>query len=247
MKKALKGSVTARQGFKNEDYVVNKFNNWQQDDEAKQWLQIMKYDLNDIESVKAEKITGHYKADIQVQVSIKLKNCIDAENLQVKLVSNRSGFNQVDKRRVDKYTELWNIPEDVAYLLKQYTGEISPIRNTKDKRRTFANEFTKEEQQYLLQWIENNKTLIASDILKGRGRFAAEWMLVIRRVNSSEDWVLKPINECINYYCNGDVCITAKGNFKIANIGMQRKGGDRGRDSAKMLQFKIDPTCLFEI
>lgn len=27
---------------------------------------------------------------------------------------------------------------------------------------------------------------------------------------------------------------------------MQRKGGDSGRDSAKMLQFKIDPTELFK-
>ena len=248
MKTALDGSITAKQGFKNEDYVVGKFNDWQHDDDAQQWLQIMEYDLKEIESVKAEKIKGHYKADIQVQVTIKLKKCIDAENLQVKLVSNRSGFNQIDKRWVDKYVDLWKMPDNIAHLLKQYTGEIVPTRKTKDKRRTLANEFTPSEQQSLLKWLEDNKILIASDILKGRGRFATEWMLVIGRVNSYEDWVLKPINECINYYCNGDVCIiTAKGNFKRANIGMQRKGGDGGRDSAKMLQFKIDPTCLFEI
>jgi hypothetical protein len=28
---------------------------------------------------------------------------------------------------------------------------------------------------------------------------------------------------------------------------MQRKGGDRGRDTARMLQFKINPAELFEI
>lgn len=27
---------------------------------------------------------------------------------------------------------------------------------------------------------------------------------------------------------------------------MQRKGGDRGRDTAKMLQFKINPIELFD-
>jgi hypothetical protein len=27
---------------------------------------------------------------------------------------------------------------------------------------------------------------------------------------------------------------------------MQRKGGDGGRATAKMLQFKIDPTALFD-
>ena len=61
MKTALDGSITAKQGFKNEDYVVGKFNDWQHDDDAQQWLQIMEYDLKEIESVKAEKIKGHYK------------------------------------------------------------------------------------------------------------------------------------------------------------------------------------------
>lgn len=39
---------------------------------------------------------------MQVQVTIKLKEAIDAQNLQVKLVSNTKGFNQIDKRWVDK-------------------------------------------------------------------------------------------------------------------------------------------------
>lgn len=245
MKTVLDGSITAKQGFKNEDYVVNKFNNWLQDRDAKQWLQIMNYNLSQIEYVTAEKISGHYKADIQVKVSIKLKNLIDAENLQVKLVSNASGFNQIDKRRIDKYVELWGIPEDITNLLKQYTGEIPPTRKTKDNRRTLANEFSKTEQQLLLDWLKNNKSLIITDILKGRGRFAAEWMLVIRRIQNTEDWVLKPINECINFFGNGDIIISSRGTISIGQITMQRKGGDGGRDTAKMLQFKINPAKLF--
>ncbi|MBQ9253787.1 MAG: hypothetical protein IJ180_03315 [Bacteroidales bacterium] len=245
MKTVLEGSITAKQGFKNEDYVVSKFNNWLQDSDAKQWLQIMNYDLAQIEYVKAEKISGHYKADIQVQVSIKLKNLIDVENLQVKLVSNSSGFNQIDKRWVDKYTEMWNIQNDITLLLKQYTGEILPTRQTKDRRRTFANEFNENEQQLLLNWIEDNKSLIVTDILKGRGRFSAEWILVIRRIDSKEDWVLKSINECINFFGNGKTVISSRGTISIGRITMQRKGGDGGRDTAKMLQFKINPVDIF--
>ena len=246
MKTQEEGSITAKQGFKNEDYVISKFNSWQNDSDAQQWLVAMDYDLKEIDFVKAEKVIGNYKADIQVQVTIKLKKCIDAENIQVKLVSNKSGFNQIDKRWVDKYVEMWNIPTDVTYLLKQYTGETLPIRKTKDIRRTLANEFSQGEQELLLNWIENNKSLIVSDILKGRGRFAAEWMLVIRRVKENEDWVLKSINECINFFGNGSVMITPRGNILIGKITMQRKGGDGGRDSAKMLQFKINPTQLFQ-
>lgn len=61
----LKGSQTAKNGFKNERNVADKFNHWETDAEAKQWLSIMQYDLNDIEYVKAVVLSG-YKADINV-------------------------------------------------------------------------------------------------------------------------------------------------------------------------------------
>jgi hypothetical protein len=101
-KEQLLGSQTAKNGFLNEDDIVEKFNNWNLDEDAQKWLLIMEYQLKDIEYVKAVKLSG-YKTDIQVQVSIKLKEAIDAQNLQVKLVSNPKGFNQIDKRWVDKY------------------------------------------------------------------------------------------------------------------------------------------------
>jgi hypothetical protein len=50
-----KGSQTAKNGFKNEDDIVNKFNNWKKDNEACQWLKTMNYDLNEIEFVEAIK------------------------------------------------------------------------------------------------------------------------------------------------------------------------------------------------
>ena len=46
-----KGSQTAKAGFKNEKDIVNKFNNWKSDENAKSWLKIMGYKLNEIEYV----------------------------------------------------------------------------------------------------------------------------------------------------------------------------------------------------
>lgn len=43
-----KGSQTAKDGFRNEDDIVNKFNNWEDDTEAQTWLQIMEYNLKEI-------------------------------------------------------------------------------------------------------------------------------------------------------------------------------------------------------
>jgi hypothetical protein len=242
-----KGSQIAKDGFKNEDEVVEKFNNWQTDSESQQWLETMGYDLKEIEFVEAFKLSG-YKTDVQVQVRIKLKNLIDVENLQVKLVSNPKGFNQIDKRWIDKYVEMWSIPLDIVEILKRYTGENKPtISSSKDKRRMFANEFTEEEQTNALNWLDNNKTLIISDILRGRGKFAAEWMLVILKANKNSLWTLKPMNVAVNHFSQGEVIITKRGNFTIGKITMQRKGGDGGRNTANMLQFKINPAELFDI
>ncbi|PIY04333.1 MAG: type II restriction endonuclease [Bacteroidetes bacterium CG_4_10_14_3_um_filter_31_20] len=241
-----RGSQTARDGFRNEDDIVEKFNDWKKDKEAQEWLILMKYKISEIEYVEAVKISG-YKTDVQVQVTIKLKKAIDVENLQVKLVSNPKGFNQIDKRKVDKYTEMWNISQNIVSILKRYTGEEKPnIAKPKDKRRMFANEFSKAEQKTMLKWLKKNQSLIVSDILKGQGKFAAEWMLVAQKINKNARWILKPMNFCLNYFGNGEIEITTRGNFKIGRITMQRKGGDGGRETAKMLQFKINPAELFE-
>ena len=245
-KAQLLGSQTAKDGFLNEDDIIKKFNNWKKDVDAQKWLLIMQYKIEEIESVNAVKLSGH-KTDVQAQVTIKLKKVLDVQNLQVKLVSNSQGFNQIDKRWVDKYIELWNIPSKISTLLKKYTGEIKPtIDYTEDNRRMFADEFTKLEQKQLLEWLNKNKSLIVSDILKGRGQFAAEWMLVAQKIETNSRWILKPMNFCLNHFGNGEIEITNRGNIKIGRITMQRKGGDGGRPTANMLQFKINPAELFE-
>lgn len=35
--------------------------------------------------------------------------------------------------------------------------------------------------------------------------------------------------------------------LNLGRVGIQGKGGDNGRETANMLQFKIDPTELFDI
>ena len=242
-----KGSDTAKGGFRNEDDIVRKFNNWKDDVEAKKWLIIMKYDLDEIEYVKAEKVPSGHKSDVQVQVTIKLKSAISVENLQVKLVTINSGFNQIDKRWVDKYKDLWDIPKDIVILLKLYTGEIEPSVKTIDPRRMTMLEFSTKDREKILSFFMQNKSLIINDVLKGRGRFSAEWMLVAQKVFSSARWVLKPINFVINHYGNGEVTFGKRGTIHVGRITVQRKGGDGGRPTANMLQFKIDPTELFNV
>ncbi len=241
------GSETAKAGFENENVIVAKFNDWQNDSDAQQWLGIMNYDLKEIERVEAIKLHG-YKTDVQVKITIYLKQAISAENLSIKLVSNKKGFNQIDKRWTDAYVEMWSISKDIEHILKLFVGEIiSDQKNLKDKRRMFLNEMSDKSQEKLIQFFTINKVLVISDILKGRGKFSAEWMLVAQKSSTGSRWVLKNMNKVINYFSFGDVFIKPRGSLQIGRIGMQRKGGDGGRKTAQMLQFKLDPTEIFNI
>jgi len=235
-----RGSSTAKNGFRNEDDVVKKFNNWKKDKDAQDWLQIMDYDLDKIEKVKAIKITGSHKTDVQVKIKIYLKDAIAAENISIKLVSNPSGFNQIDKRWVDKYTKLWEIPENIVKSLKLFTGETKPRKkNLKDQRRMFFDEMDNQTKKDIVDFFENNKFLVIADILKGKDKLSASWMLIY--IKPENLWTLLPMSVIINFYGNGEVRITDKGSIKIGRITMQRKGGDGGRPTANMLQFKINP------
>ena len=54
------GSKTAKDGFKNEKDVIDKFNNWKTDKVSQEWLAEMGYKIDDIEFVKASKVRGQF-------------------------------------------------------------------------------------------------------------------------------------------------------------------------------------------
>lgn len=202
----------------------------------------MGYNLAKIEQVSALKITGSFKSDVQIQVKIFLKNLAEVQNISVKLASNERGFNQIDKREVDNYAELWNWSPSLVEIIKKFTGKIPP--------RTYLIEMSEPEQKEIVGWFKENIMMVLCDIFKGRGKYTAEWMLVYQKLSSGEllnSWVLKNINQVINFYGQGEVEITKKGNLKIGKVVIQRKGGDGGKESANMLQFKFDPCLLLNL
>jgi len=101
----------------------------------------------------------------------------------------------------------------------------------------------------IVDFLKNNKILIVSDILKGRGGLSADWMLVTRydELQNITIWTLKDINTAMNFFGYGDVTVSKNGSLHIGKISMQRKGGDAGRPTANMLQFKFKPCELFEL
>jgi len=241
-----RGSSTAVNGFKNEQEVVDKFNSWRTDDDAKNWLLVMGYEIGKITDVVAVKITGSHKTDVQVEIKVIYDKGKGIENISIKLVSNKKGFNQIDKRWVDTYSELWAIPSGIKKNLKLFTGEIVPEHiNKRNKKRMFLDELNDIQKNKIINFFETNKIMVVTDLFRGRGSFQASWFLLYKK--KLKIWTLLPMSVVMNYYGNGEVRITKQGSLKIGKIGMQRKGGDNGRPSSTMLQFKIDPCEIVKV
>jgi len=269
------GSATAKGGFANEKGVCGKFMNWKVDNEAQLWLKIMGYNPKEINSVKAiqiptrlkrndveklgleesfDELMKFKKADVQLRILITIGNVVSIENLSLKKANSDADYNQVDKRWVDSYKEIWGFDDEVAFGLKLFTGEVNPasypeiIGNVvlRDERRMFLDELPECLKEKIMGFFSQNKILVVTDILKGRGGLSANWILVTRYNNDDDTttWILKNINAAMNFYGSGEVKISPRGSLYIGKITMQRKGGT---PDPKKLQFKIKPCELFEL
>ena len=237
------GSQTAKAGFKNEAEIAAKFENFQNDADAYKWLKAIGYEPEKITSVTSENPRGD-KSDVVLKVKTEAGE--NRHGISIKLVSSERGFNQIDKRWLADYVKMWKMPDDVAEAMKYYVGETPPYKTSRDKRRMFLNEFEPEVRESIVSFFETNKKKIVTSLLKGSGRGSADLFMVAQRSGKGERWVIKSIDETIAYFAEGDVEMTRAGNLKIGRISMQRKGGDGGRPTANMLQFKLNPAELFD-
>jgi len=202
----------------------------------------MSFRIDQIATVTARKPHGE-KADIEVLVKTKT-GLEKKEGVSIKLVSSPNGFNQVDKRWLRQYVKLWSMPKDVETALKLFLGETPPPKPSRIANRMFLNELDPTEQQAVVDFFTANKNRIVSDLIAGDGIHAAGWIMVAFKATSNTRWTLKGADAAASFFGGGKVEITRAGNLKIGRVTMQRKGGDGGRETAKMLQFKINPALL---
>ena len=267
------GSQTALGGFMNEHDVCKKFAEYQSDADSQQWLSIMGYDYSKIQKIEAQQIPvrinkekaidlgvteqnyeltiRHKKADIQIRILIIIDDILYVEDISLKKANIGAGFNQVDKRPVSTYKQMWNFSSSVEKNLKLFTGELDPatvldktqIKGLKNNRRLFLTDMNQDSVSEIVSFFTENKTIVVADILRGRGSLSAEWFLVTKKnENDTLSWILKDINYVCNFYSKGEVKISPRGSLKIGRVTMQRKGGTPDPTS---LQFKINPLDLF--
>ena len=275
MNKTELGSKTAKGGFANEKAICTKINSWRKDVEAQEWLKIMGYDIEKLNSVKAiqvptrikksdlskfevkeeeyEQFVRFKKADAQIRIFIKIGNILKIENLSLKKANSNADYNQIDKRTVENYQGMWKFDNEIAFWLKLFTGELDPkiypremcIKKYRDKRRLFLNEMPEIIQKKIIGFFNRNRIMIISDIIKGRGGLSANWILVTR---------FNPKNKTTTWTLRDiNVVMNFFGSGEICispkgslHIGKVTMQRKGGTPDPTKLQFKMKPCQLFE-
>lgn len=237
------GSATAKGGFRNENEIRDKFNNWETDKDSPAWLEVMGHQLSQIQNLTASKPHG-YKADVEIVIATKSQK-VTTQRLSIKLVSSPRGFNQIDKRWLKTYAQLWNMPPGVISGMKLYLGESPPNGPSRRQDRMYLDELPRSQRDAIIEFFRAHKDDIVSDLIAGDGDHAANWFMVTQKATNKPRWIIRPTPQVVKFFSEGPVQMTRAGNLKIGRVSMQRKGGDNGRDTAKMLQFKMNPALIF--
>lgn len=142
---------------------------------------------------------------------------------------------------------MWGIPDDVAYTLRKFCGERGcrpvdlGVGGTRDRRRFFLTEMGPGETEQLREFFNANANRVIRDVLGGTAGHRADYILAIKKdggrmVGSN----VVDLDTAVGLY-TGAARVTGCGNLKIGKITVQRKGGDGGRRTSRMLQFKFSP------
>ncbi|MFB6158616.1 MAG: hypothetical protein ABEJ95_03045 [Candidatus Nanohalobium sp.] len=243
------GSSVAKRGFNNEEDIADKFRNWEDDSDAQEWLEIMGYDIDSVDSLGVENLSRNIKSDIEVNISSTEGE--STEGISIKRAKQSANYNQTDKRWVENYQKKWDMPQEATEALKMFVGRegFKPEQielekdDLKDERRLYFDELPEEKQEALKSFLKNNKSTIMRDILKGEPPNQTDWILVTQIYEDETRWTLRSIDNAVEKL-TGEFATTRRGNIKLGAITLQRKGGDNGRETAQMLQFKMRPFDL---
>jgi hypothetical protein len=231
------GSIIARGGFGAEF----KFADFLPSTDGLDWLSTKLGQL--IYSGSAQVLGGHKKTDVIFRGP--------DHRLLISLKKSLVNFSQVERRELTKLHEVYHFPPEIFKLLNLFVGHLPPsaytTKKTKSSKRMFMDEFSREEQQQIIQYFTALAPQIVKNCLQGlEAEYCPDFLVVTPSETDFSQAKLIPMSEAITMVLgDGVVELTPRGSLRIGNLTMQRKGGDNGAETAKDIQFKFKPKSLF--
>ncbi|RSN67998.1 hypothetical protein D9Q81_06850 [Candidatus Korarchaeum cryptofilum] len=233
-----KGEKEARIGLDSEQDIINRINN---DEEFHDALKECLIRLGFTISGKLRARKDLTKADILLQIN-------EQEEIGISLKSSeKTSFHQLDRRRLEVWRDLVEMPEDVFIIMKE-----SILRVSENSRAKFILE---KDRDRIKDFFASNLPKVIEDIFR-RGEEKLKLFIINdkrkRRIYIFRmDDVIRFLNEDAT-----DISFTKKGIIRLGKfITIQRKGGDSKHITipktdwnhpGNQLQFKFSPLRFAE-
>jgi hypothetical protein len=226
----------ARNGRKAEQLLVQYIQNH---DESTAWI-VDEINEHPYSSTGAKLKAGMEKPDV---VLYEIQSLKDYGLISLKCcVDFRKGFNQIKRSSLKKFGEEFEVPDSIQAILRRYTY---------GKKKLFlkGRNYTQDELDELTTFLNlHRKELLLSAFTGQAKKLKANWLLLHqwtppnweRNVAKRQRSELISMQEVLQIFDGLSVGYTRQGTITFgAGITLQRKGGDKGKDTANDLQFKI--------
>ena len=261
------GSRTAGGGYKYERYFRDLLNNRLDSDEAKFVLDQLNIDINNVKSLRVEKLGGKLKPDNQIIIEMK-SNKIVKINISNKK-QDKNGYNHIDRRTVDFYTDKFGFPPILRTALKKYCGVpgFSPVdllrsgeltkaeylklidipekkKHTEEESqggRFYINELSNLERDIILGYFESHKEPIMRFVLNGDNPdYPVDYVVVGKEKGKNYDHYVYTLEEAFNKACQGKFFLSKPtlGHGSNLRIGPITIQKKGGTGRSTTLQFK---------
>ncbi len=151
-----------------------------------------------------------------------------------------TAFNQIKRCSIASFKEEFDAPSDVVDILNKYT---------EGKKKLLPGNYSPKELNRLLEFLhENQRPLLASAFTGQDKKPKANWLLLHqwkfpnwrRNIARKDRSFLISMQKILALFNEIEVTYTKRGTITFgAGVTLQRKGGDKGKDSANDLQFKL--------
>lgn len=190
--------------------VMNDFEN---DETAKKWLSVMNESPENVDIIKADPL----KKDCPICLYVKQKGKRSANISRIGFytLSTKTKTAVVAKRSFDSLVDEWNMPERVSFLLDLYVN-----------KKTKFKEMSEYEKEIIRSWFYENRFLVVSDVICGRGDSAVDFMFFTHKQDNQTRWTFAGVGAFVAQKTSGEVSISGD-SVKVCGITVSRTTSGR--------------------
>ncbi len=181
---------------------------WTENDSAAKWLSFMRQDVENIDTVTFESATKGMP--LKMHVKERGKRTANIVRIGYYSLSAKMRSAKIAVIPIEELKKIWSIPEEVFSLIEMYTVGKTRFR-----------EMTVYERESIRSWFFENRFLIVSDIICGRGESARDFMFFSLKKDGGTEWFFTDVGALVGKNTQGTTEFHGE-SLKVCGISVSR-------------------------